>query len=95
MPSTALDDAQPASLLLPLTPVKVSQGVGGHRTEHLAKIRCFKLEVTDQLEGSRLSFPQQSTNEGLGKLSNGETLTFHLSTCEFVTQQGCDSQHNG
>lgn len=69
--STALDDIQAASHPPPLTPFKVSQGGGDVVPENLDKIYGFKLEETDQLEWSRLSFPPWSTNEDLRKV-NGE-----------------------
>lgn len=90
--STALDDIQAASHPPPLTPFKVSQGGGDVVLENLDKIYGFNLEETDQLEWSRLSFPPQSTNEDLRKLSGGELWTYHLSAHEFGTQQACDTQ---
>lgn len=84
--STALDVIQAASLPPPCTPFKVSQGGGDVVWENLDKMYGFELEETDQLEWSRLSFPQQSTKKDLRKLSGGELWTYYLSAHDFGTQ---------
>ena len=85
-PSTALGVFQAVSLPPPRTPFKASQGGGDLVWENLDKIYGFELEETDQLEWSRLSFPQQSTNKDLRKLSGGEVWTYYLSARDFGTQ---------